>query len=287
MPAAAFQGQLRISLVSVPVKAFSASVAGSGQISFNQLHESCHRRIQYKKFCPIHGQVTADEIVSGYEYEKDKYVVVDAGEIEKLRTEKDRSVDIQSFVKLEQVDALYQSGKNYYLLPDGVAGQKPYQLIRQAMSAARVCGLAQVVISRREELVMIRPMDQLLVMTVLKYACEMRSPESFAGELVDAKGTKQEQELTAQLIKALTQKTFDLSDYHDKYEERLRELIEAKIEGKDIVAPPPTKAEPDVINLMDAIRKSMRRIKPAAAEKSPRKSTHRAMPAAARRRKSG
>src|SRR5262245_45477098 len=106
----AFQGSLRISLVSVPVKAFPASAPNAGHISFNQLHEPCHRRIQYKKFCPVHGQVTADEIISGYEYEKDKYAIIDPGEVDKLRREKDRSVDIEKFVAADQIHPSYQSG---------------------------------------------------------------------------------------------------------------------------------------------------------------------------------
>ena len=86
MPSHAFQGSLRISLVSVPVKAYSATISGTSRISFNQLHANCHRRIQYKKFCPVLGQVTQDEIVSGYEYDKDQYVVFEPNEIERLRT---------------------------------------------------------------------------------------------------------------------------------------------------------------------------------------------------------
>lgn len=290
MPARpAFEGYLRISLVSVAVKAYSAAAPGSGQISFNQLHQDCHRRIQYKKFCPVHGQVDQDQIVSGYEYEKDKYVVIDPGELEKLRTEKDRSIDIKEFVRIDQVWPLYEAGKDYYLVPDGAIGQKPYQLIHDSMAASHVCGIAQVVISRREQLVMVRPWDRLLVMSVLKYASELKSPEEFLEDLTEVKGTKHEQELTAQLIKALTEKKFDLAKYHDVYEERLHALIEAKIKGREVTAPP-SKEEPDVINLMDAIKKSMKRIKPAEESKPSTKSsrsTHRPIPSAARRRKSG
>jgi DNA end-binding protein Ku len=285
MASHAFQGSLRISLVSVPVKAFSASAAGSGKIAFNQLHEPCGRRIQYKKFCPIHGQITQDEIVSGYEFGKDRYVVIDTDELEKLRTEKDRSIDIDRFVPISQVDPLYLDGRNYYLIPDGAGGQKPYQLIQHAMAAAKICGIAQVVISRREELVMVRPEGRLLVMTQLKYASELKSPESFAGELAEVKGTKQEQDLTAQLIKALTENTFNLSDYHDVYEERLKELIDAKVQGQELTPVEETsRGETHVINLMDAIRKSMKQVKQPKAGK---RETHRPLPSAARRKKSG
>jgi len=171
MPHPAFQGHLRISLVSVPVRAISTAESGSGHIAFNQLHEKCHRRIQYKKFCPVHGQINADEIVSGYEYEKDQYVVVDTDELEALRIEKDHSIDVKQFVKADQVDPLHLAGKDYFLVPDGSIAQKPYHLIHAAMAKAGVCGISQVVLSRREELVMVRPLDRLLVMTALNEVC--------------------------------------------------------------------------------------------------------------------
>lgn len=280
MPAHAFQGSLRISLVSIPVKAYSTTVAGSGQVSFNQLHDECHSRIQYKKFCPVHGQVSQNEIVSGYEYEKGKYVVFDPGEVEKLRSEKDHTINITEFVKSNQVSPLYETGKDYFLVPDGAGNEKPYQLIQQAMSAADVYGICQVVISRREELVMVRPMDHMLVMTVLRYANELKSPDDVLKDLPPAKANQQELSLTTQLIKALTVKSFDLAKFHDVYEERLRELIEAKVEGREVVGPPEEKEAPRVVNLMDAIRQSMAQVKGIKADSRP-------VRAAARRKKSG
>ncbi len=280
MPNPVFQGLLRISLVSIHVKAYSATVAGSGQISFNQLHDKCHSRIQYKKICPIHGQVTQSDIVSGYEYEKGKYVVFDPGEVEQLRSEKDHSIDITQFVNLDQVDPLYESGKDYFIVPDGTSSEKSYQLIQQAMQTAGVCGISQVVISRREELVMVRPLKRMLLMTVLRYANELKAPEDFLGDMRPAKPNQQELNLTTQLIKALTVKAFDASAFHDVYEEKLRELIDAKIEGRQVVAPRAEREVPKVINLMDAIRKSMKQVKTVKSDSRP-------IRAAARRKKSG
>ncbi len=289
MPSHAFQGSLRISLVSVPVKAYSATISGTSRISFNQLHANCHRRIQYKKFCPVHGQVTQDEIVSGYEYDKDQYVVFEPNEIERLRTEKDHSLDIAQFVPQTAIDPLAIAGKDYFLVPDGQPAQKAYQLIQASLAAAGVCGVAQAVISRREELLLIRPIDKLLVMTVLHYARELKSPHEFLDQLADVKSSKQEQDLTVQLIKALTVKKFDLAAFHDLYEERLQELIDAKVEGREVVAGK-AEQEPPVINLMDAIRKSMTRIKPAEEPKARGKSrggNSKPLTSVARRRKSG
>jgi DNA end-binding protein Ku len=289
-----WKGYLQISLVSVPVKAYTAS-SSSASISLNQLHGECNSRIQYKKTCPVHGEVPGDQIVSGYEYTKGQYVVIDTDELEKLRTPKDRSISVKNFVPAGTIDPIYQSGKNYYLLPDGPIGQKPYQLIHEAMQEKGVSAVAQVVISKKEELVVVRPIDDLLVMTVLNYANEIKEPQSFLDEIVKAESSKQELELTEQLIGAMTTDDFDLAQFQDVYTQKLTQLIEAKVAGKEIVAPPATE-EPHVINLMDAIRGSLKQVQPAkAAEKPARKAaaskTAREAPAEkkapTRKRKSG
>src|SRR5436190_8675840 len=173
-----WKGYLKISLVSVPVKAYTAT-SGGATVSLNQLHAGCNSRINYKKTCPIHGEVPTSEIVSGYEFTKGQYVVIDTEELEKLRTENDRSISVSTFIKSDSLDPVYHSGKNYYLLPDGPVGQKPYQLIRDVMEKQGVHAVAQVVISKKEELVLVRPLEKLLTMTVLNYAAEVKEPKSF------------------------------------------------------------------------------------------------------------
>jgi Ku70/Ku80 beta-barrel domain len=118
-----WKGCLQLSLVCVPVKAYSTSSSGGGDIHLNQLHAECHRRIQYKKTCPLHGEVTNDQIVSGYEYAQDHYVVVDPDELDRLRTEADKAIKIDVFIASAAFDPLYGTGKRYYLAPDGPAGQ--------------------------------------------------------------------------------------------------------------------------------------------------------------------
>src|SRR3954462_3977380 len=117
-----WKGFLRLSLVSVPVKAYSAAASGNGRIHLNQLHETCHSRIRYQKVCPLHGEVTSDEIVSGYEYAKGQYVVIDEDELDKLRTPAERAINIDKFVPFSTIDPLYFDGRAYYLLPDGPVG---------------------------------------------------------------------------------------------------------------------------------------------------------------------
>jgi DNA end-binding protein Ku len=269
MPGHAFwKGFLRISLVSIPVKAYSATRAEE-RISLNQLHAECNSRIQYRKTCPVHGEVRADEIVSGYEFEKGKYVVVDTDDLDKIRTEKDRAIDVEVFAKAGSIDPVQLSGKNYYVLPDAPMGQKPYQIIVEAMNQQKVEGIAQVVLGRREQLVLIRPKGDVLVMSTLSYAKEVKAVEDFAGDIHKETLNKQELQLAGQLIGSMTEKKVDLGKFPDIYNEKLSQLIDAKVAGKELVATPEAPA-PKVINLMDAIRASMKQVKaPPAAKKQP------------------
>lgn len=264
---ATWKGHLKISLVTIPVQAYSASAPAGGRISLNQLHSECHSRIRYLKTCPIHGEVPNSEIVSGYEYEKGKYVIVDPDELQQLRSESDRSLDVSAFVKADAIDPLYYSGKSYYLLPDGKTGEKPYRLIQQTMREKRVHAVAQIVISKKEELVVMRPVGELLSLSMLHYGSQVKDPAGLEDQLPEVHASKPETQLTGQLIDTLMSRKFDIHDYHDVYTEKLQQLIEAKVEGREIVAPVAVK-EPQVISLMDAIKQSIKRTGASSGKKS-------------------
>src|SRR5688572_4112881 len=151
-----WKGFVQFSLVAVPVKAYTATASGGGRISLNQLHKDCHSRIQYKKSCPVHGDVPADQIVSGYEFAEDQYVVIEPDEIEKIRSAKEKSINIDGFIDADSVDPAYFSGKTWYLTPDGPIAQKPYALLRKVMSDSNRVAFAKVVVSGRSQLVMLR-----------------------------------------------------------------------------------------------------------------------------------
>jgi DNA end-binding protein Ku len=257
----AWKGHLRLSVVSVPVRAYTATRSGGNPISLNQLHSECHNRIRYKKTCPEHGEVPSNEIVMGYEFAKNEYLVIDPDEINKLRTEKDRSIDVTSFVPVNSIDPNHFSGKAYYLLPDGHAGDKPYALLRQAMADKKLCGLAQVVITSREHLVMVRAVDNLLVMNLLEYAAELKSPRDFDDEVPEGAVNKEELKLTRMLVEAMEQREPKLEQFHDVYYEKLQALIDAKVEGREVVAPPDTAVPPRALNFIDALKASMRQVK--------------------------
>ena len=265
-PRSSWKGYIKLSLVSVPVQAFTASVSGGGEIHLNQLHEECHSRIRYKKVCPIHGEVPNDEIVTGYEYAEGQYVIVEGSELDKLRTESDRAINIDTFIDPADLDPIYYDGRTYYLVPDTPVGHKPYAVLYKAMEKQGKYGVAQVVFSGKEQLVLIRPYEGLLTMTMLSFDNQVRKPAAFRDEIVTSEVSQQELKLAEMLIDASTADKFDFPGYEDLYTKRLTELIEAKAAGKEIVSPP-AEEETQVINLMDALRQSVAKAKkePAAA----------------------
>lgn len=258
-----WKGFLKLSLVSVPVKAFTANET-SGEVHLNQLHKGCNSRIKYQKVCPEHGELASDAIVSGFEHKKGQYVVVDPDEVDKLRTKTDRAVSIDGFIPDDAVDGLYFAGKTHYLLPDGVAGERPYALLREGMVKNGVCAIAQVVMSGREQLVLLRPHGKLLVMTGLHYPQRVRKGADFESELPEITLKPEEEALTNTLIGASKLAQFSIDAYSDTYTTKLKKLIDMKVQGQEIVQAKDHE-EPKILNLMDALKKSVAEAQARAA----------------------
>jgi DNA end-binding protein Ku len=254
-PRSSWKGFVKLSLVSVPVKAFTANDT-SDEVRLNQLHKGCHSRIRYQKVCPAHGELKSEDIVSGYEYAKDQYVVVDPDEVSKLRPKSEKSIEIDGFVEPVKIDPTYMAGKTYYLLPDGPAGSRPYALLQKGMAERGVCAVAQVVMSGREHLALLRPVENLLVLSVLSYAATVKGIDQFKDEMPGQDITPEELSLTNTLIQASTIERFDLASYRDDYADKLNQLIRMKIDGQEIVQAP-DQEEPKIINLMDALKRSV------------------------------
>jgi len=254
-PRTSWKGFLKLSLVSVPVRAFTANNTDE-ELRLNQLHEECHGRVRYKKVCETHGELRSEDIVSGYEYAKDQYVVIDGDELSKVRAKSDKAVSIDGFVSPDKIDPIYLAGRTYYLLPDGVPGNRPYALLVRGMQEANVVGIAQVVIAGREQLVALRPQDGLLVMSVLNYPKRVRAAGPYREELPEEKPSEGELALANTLIQASTLAEFDFQSYRDAYVENLTKLIQLKVEGREIVQAPDTE-EPKILNLMEALKKSV------------------------------
>jgi len=251
-----WKGFIQFSLVSVPVKAYTAAASGGGKIQLNQLHAECHNRIKYTKSCPVHGEVPADQIVSGYEFAKGQYVVIDTDELDKLRSPAEKAVTIQSFVERDDVPDRYLCGRTLYLVPDGLVGQKPYNLLHRVMTESGRVGFAQVVMGGKEKLMLIQPLESLLAMSELSYESELKKPSDFKDEVTKVDISPEEIKLARTLTDAMAAKEFDLSGYKDTYSDNLAALIDAKINGKQVVAPP-AEEPAQVINLMEALQRSV------------------------------
>jgi DNA end-binding protein Ku len=248
-----WKGYLKVSLVNIPVKVYPASEA-SATISFNQLHEECQTKIQQKKWCPhCEREVSSDEVVKGYQFEKNRWVVMSDEDVAKVRTESTKVINLVQFADADAVDAMYVD-KTYYLAPDGPMATDAYAVIRDGMQGK--AGIGKVAIHGREYLVAVRPHKQGLVMYTLHHAAEMRTIDQI-DELREVRGKANpaEMKLAKQVIESF-EGELNLADYKDEYQEGLRKIIDAKVAGEEIVAPE-EEAPPKVVDLMEALRKSL------------------------------
>ena len=228
----------------------------------NQLHEECHARIKYKVECPNCGEISRKETIKGYEYAKDQFVIIDLDELDKLRAkDESHAIRIENFTTAGQVDPLHFSETSYYLLPDGAVGEKPFALLQSALERKNLVCVARVVLHKKDQLVMIRALDKIMCMTVLRYESEIKGLDLFEEEFTGGEVTDDEFKLAETLIKETTVDTFSISDYSDTYHERLTELINSKVEGKEIVTPEVVEEEAPVTSLMDALKASVERVR--------------------------
>ncbi|HYQ96089.1 MAG TPA: Ku protein [Candidatus Eisenbacteria bacterium] len=246
-------GTLSFGLVSIPVKMYTA--ATSAGLSFNLLHEKCGGRIKQQQMCPACNEVLErSSLVKGYEFSKDQYVRFTEEELKTLETEASRMIDIAEFVPLDKVDPIYFE-KTYYLGPDK-GGDKAYRLLRDAMIKTGRVALAKFVMRGKENLVLIRASQDGLMLHTMYFAEEIRD----FGEIdkgANATIKSGELELAQRLIDELSNTEFKPDQYHDAYRDRLLEVVEAKVEGKEITAIGPQVQRTQVIDLMEALKQSL------------------------------
>jgi DNA end-binding protein Ku len=257
MPRSIWSGAISFGLVNVPVKLYSA--VSKKTVRFHQLHDKDGVRIQQKRVCPKDDEEVAYEhIVKGYEISPDEYVVVTPDELDAIEPKKTKTIDIEDFVDLDDIDPLYYDHP-YYLLPDKSAA-KPYKLLHQAMIDANKVGIARVVIRSKEQLVAIRPVDGVLAMSTMNFADEIVPTDKFDEPTADdADTTKREVDMARQLIDSLSS-DWEPDKYHDTYRERVLELIEQKADGKEIVLQPAEEPQ-EVPDLMAALEASVKAAK--------------------------
>ena len=251
MATSVWKGYLSFGLISVPVRLFSA--ARSEHIALNQLHQECKSRIRQPLYCPTcQRMVERSEIVKGYEYEKEQYVLVEDEDVKKIAPPSASTMEIQAFVKLSDVDPLYMDA-SYYMVPED-AGRKAYQLLVKTMEESGRAAIAKLAMHQREYTVLVRPREHGLTLHTLYFADEVRSlPEYGQKDQVQVK--PEEIKLAKQLVESLAGE-FEPQKYHDEYRERLKALIDAKLQGQEVAVSPQPQLAP-VIDMMEALKKSL------------------------------
>jgi DNA end-binding protein Ku len=265
-PRSTWKGHLKLSLVSCPVRLFNA-VSRSEKVSFNLLHKDTHNRIQMKPHDPELGAVERDDLVKGYQYEKDQYVVFTDEDFEKIQIESSKAIVIEKFVDAEDVDPIYFDSP-YYVAPDGAVAEETFRVIQRAMREKRKVALSRVVLSNRERLIALMCRDKGFLMMTLRAADEVRDHKEFFAGISEEAPSPEMLELAEQLIEQRSG-PFDPSEFRDRYHQAVIEMAKARVKGQETV-PAKLPERGKVINLMDALKRSIEEAKPAA-ESRPRK----------------
>jgi len=257
---AIWRGQIRLALVSIPVELFPATKSGA-QIQFHQVHEPTGKRIKYEKVVPGVGPVDRDEIVKGYEVSKGHYVLLDPEEIDSVKLESRKTLDLVQFVDEDDIDATYFD-KPYYIVPADDLAEEAYVVLRDALKAAKKVGVGQLAMRGQEYVVALKPCGRGLLLETLRYADEIHKSSGFFRDIGDTKPDPDLLDMASMLIERKAGE-FDPKEFHNRYVDALHRLIEEKqkakgekiIEDPDADAPPPKGS--NVIDLMAALKKSL------------------------------
>ena len=277
-----WRGQIRLALVSIPVELFPATRSGAS-IQFHQVHEPSGKRIKYEKVVPGIGPVDRDEIVKGYEVSKGHYVLLDPEEIDSVKLESRKTLDLVQFVDDGEIDAMYFE-KPYYVVPADDLAEEAYVVLRDALKAANKVGVGQLAMRGQEYVVALKPCGRGILLETLRYADEVHKSSGFFRDIGDHKPDADLLDMASMLIERKAGE-FDPKDFHNRYVDALHALIEKKqkakgqriIEDPDADAPPPKGS--NVIDLMAALKKSLGDEKKSAAKKPAKKAAAKKEPA--------
>jgi DNA end-binding protein Ku len=267
-----WKGQIRLALVSIPVEIYSATRSGA-TIAFNQIHEPTGKRIKYEKVVPGVGPVDADEIVKGYQYSKGSYVLLDDEELEAVKLESKKTLELTQFVDAHEIDPLYYE-RPYYVVPADDLAEEAFVVLREALRETKKVGLGQLALRGREYIVSLKPCGRGILLETLRYADEVVKAQGYFRDISDSKPDEEMLDLAEALIEKKAAR-FDPAKFHDRYVDALKELIErkrkskgARIEAEEEEAP---SRGSNVVDLMAALKKSIERpgARPAAAKKAP------------------
>lgn len=263
-----WQGQIRLALVSIPVEIYSATRSGA-TIAFHQIHEPSGKRVQYEKVVPGIGPVDRDEIIKGYEYKKGNYVLLDEDEIEAVKLESKKTLDLSQFVDADSIDPIYFD-KPYYVVPADDLAEEAFIVLREALRRSKKIGIGQLAMRGREYVVSLKPCGRGMVLETLRYDDELNKAQSYFRTIGDAKPDEDLLDLATTLIDKKSGE-FDASDFHNRYVDALKDLIEQKIKNKGARIETPEEDEKpmrgtNVVDLMAALKKSLDRPGPGPAD---------------------
>ena len=240
--------------------------SSTSRVALNQLHKDCNHRVRQQLVCPEHGKLERDDIVKGYEYEEDKYVIIDQADLEKIKIETSKTIDLIQFVTVDEVDPIFFD-KSYYVAPDGPIAEDAFRVVREAMRKANKMAIGQVVIAGREHIIALRVKDRGFALSTLHYASEIRQATPYFEGIRNGEVDKNQLALATQLVENNTA-AFNPDQFTDRYEEALLEIIKAKVAGSEPVLV--QQVEPGkVIDLMSALKQSLAQSKPQKDAKKP------------------
>lgn len=252
-PRTSWTGSLKLSLIQIPVRLYNA-VVGTSRIRLNMLHRGCNQRIHYLYDCPVHGTIDKDEITKGYQYQKDRYVVLDKETLDQVKLETTKILEIVQFIDQSQFDPIYLDAP-YYLAPDGPVAEEAFRVLRTAMADMGRIALGRLTLSGREHMVAISPREKGLLLFTLHYAQEVREENPYFEGIRAQEAPVEEFDLARQLIESRT-RPFKPEEFRDRYDEALLEVVQAKVAGREpevVSVEEPGK----VVDFMEALKRSL------------------------------
>jgi DNA end-binding protein Ku len=277
---ASWTGYLRLSLITIPVRLFNA-ISSADKIALNQLHKGCNFRLKQKMVCPTHGEVEREQIVKGYEYENDNYVVIEDSDLKAIRLETTKIIDLVSFANASQLDPIFLDSP-YYVSPDGPVAEEGFRVLREAMRELARVAIGRVVLSGREHIVTLGVQEKGLRLSTLRYASEIKAAAPYFEDIKNGNVNSAQLGLAKQLVEQFTT-DFKPEEFTDRYRDALMDVIKTKIAGAPVVAQEVKVGK--VINLMEALKQSLEKSQATTVKKPPIESVTTATRAEKKRRR--
>jgi DNA end-binding protein Ku len=261
---ASWTGYLRLSLITIPVRLFNA-INSADKISLNQLHKACNSRLRQKLVCPTHGEVEREQVAKGYEYEDDRYVVIEDSDLKAVRLETTKIIELVSFADASQLDPIFLDSP-YYVSPDGAIAEEGFRVLREAMRELDRVAIGRVVLTGREHLVAMGVQEKGLRMSTLRYASEIKAAAPYFEDIKNGNVNSAQLGLAKQLVEQFTT-DFKPEEFTDRYRDALMDVIKTKIAGAPVVAQQVKVGK--VVNLMEALKQSLEKSQATMVKKPP------------------